>query len=52
MKDMKRTIYSLYAMCMACTLSVCSCTALDEAPDNRTEITSSPDKIKQLLTSG
>ena len=29
-----------------------SCTALDEAPDNRTEITSSPDKIQQLLTSG
>lgn len=52
MKDMKRTIYSLYAMCMVCTLCVCSCTALDEAPDNRTEITSSPDKIKQLLTSG
>ena len=33
-------------------MTVCSCTALDEAPDNRTEITSSPEKIRQLLTSG
>ena len=52
MKDMKRNLYSLWAFCMVCTLCVSSCTALDEEPDNRTDITSSPDKIQQLLTSG
>ena len=52
MKDMIRNIYSLFVLCLFSIMTVCSCTALDEAPDNRTEITSSPEKIRQLLTSG
>lgn len=49
---MNRYIYSLYVLCLLAIGSIYSCTALDEAPDNRTEITTSPDKIQQLLTSG
>ena len=47
---MKRNIYSLFALCLLCIVAVCSCTALDEAPDNRTEI-DNPDKVAKLLTS-
>ena len=50
MKDMKRNIYSLFALCLLCIVTVCSCTALDEAPDNRTEI-DNPEKVAKLLTS-
>lgn len=50
MKDMNRNIYSLFVMCLLSIMTVCSCTALDEAPDNRTEIDSA-DKIAKLLTS-
>lgn len=50
MKEMNKNIYSLFAAGLLCILAICSCTALDEAPDNRTEI-DSPDKIGKLLTS-
>lgn len=49
---MNRNIYSLLVLCLLGIGSVCSCTALDEAPDNRTDITTSTDKVQQLLTSG
>ena len=52
MKEMNKNIYSPLFIGLLTILCICSCTALDDAPDNRTEITSSPDKIKQLLTSG
>ncbi len=39
------------ALCLAGAFSLVSCTALDDAPDNRTEI-GSADKIQKLLTSG
>lgn len=42
---------SLCALSLFCVLSFVSCDALDEAPDNRTEI-DSPEKIRKLLTSG
>lgn len=48
---MNRNIYSLYAICLLCIMCVCSCTALDEAPDNRTEIDNA-EKVRKLLTSG
>ena len=51
MKNMNRNIYSLLAICVLCTLTICSCKDLDEAPDNRTEI-DTVDKVQQLLTSG
>ena len=47
---MKRNIYSLFFICLLCIMSICSCTALDEAPDNRTEIDAA-DKVSKLLTS-
>ena len=51
MKDMNRNIYSLFVICALSIMSVCSCTALDEAPDNRTDI-DSPEKVRKFLTSG
>ena len=39
------------SLCVLCACCICSCTALDEAPDNRTEIDTT-DKIQKLLTSG
>lgn len=51
MKDMNRNIYSLFALCLLCIMTVSSCKDLDEAPDNRTEI-DTVDKVQQLLTSG
>lgn len=42
---------NLYVLCLLCALVVSSCDALDEAPDNRTEI-DSPEKVRKLLTSG
>lgn len=50
MKKMNRNIYSLFTVCLLCIVSLCSCTALDEAPDNRTEI-DNVDKVSKLLTS-
>jgi hypothetical protein len=50
MKNMNRNIYSLLAICILCTATICSCNDLDEAPDNRTEI-DNPDKVAKLLTS-
>lgn len=51
MKDMKRTLYSFIAISAFCAVSLCSCTALDDEPDNRTQI-DNPEKIAKLLTSG
>ena len=51
MKSMNRNIYSLIILCLLGVISICSCTALDEAPDNRTEI-DNPEKVSKLLTSG
>lgn len=51
MKEIKRNIYSLFAISLLCTMGLSSCTALDEAPDNRTEIDSA-DKVRKFLTSG
>lgn len=51
MKDMNRNIYSLLAISLFSIIVVCSCTALDEVPDNRTEI-DTVDKVRKLLTSG
>ena len=51
MMDMKKNIYSLFVVSLFSIVCLCSCTALDEAPDNRTEI-DTVDKIQQLLTSG
>ena len=48
---MNKKIYSLFAICALCIAGVTSCTELDEAPDNRTEI-DTVDKIQKLLTSG
>ena len=50
MKDMNRNIYSLLAISLFSIVAMCSCTALDEAPDNRTEIDTA-DKVSKLLTS-
>ena len=53
MKAMNTTIKDLCALVLLCAFCVpflSSCDALDEAPDNRTEITT-PDKVRQLLTS-
>ena len=47
---MNRNIYSLFAISLLCIMSICSCTALDEAPDNRTEI-DNVEKVSKLLTS-
>lgn len=44
-------IGSWSSLCLLSIFCICSCTALDEAPDNRTEI-DTVDKIQQLLTSG
>ena len=51
MKEIKRNIYSLFAISLLCTMGLSSCTALDEAPDNRTEIDYA-DKVRKFLTSG
>ena len=48
---MNRNIYSLFVICLHGIISVCSCTALDEAPDNRTDLDSA-EKIRKFLTSG
>ena len=40
----------LTLLCTLCLPFLSSCDALDEAPDNRTEITS-PDRVQSLLTS-
>lgn len=50
MKDMNRNIYSLLAISLFSIVAMCSCTALDEAPDNRTDIDTA-DKVSKLLTS-
>lgn len=47
---MNRNINSLFVICLFSIMGLCSCTALDEAPDNRTEI-DSVDKVRKLLTS-
>ena len=41
---------SLCGLCLLCALCVVSCSALDEAPDNRTEI-DNPERVQSLLTS-
>ena len=51
MKDMNRNIYSFIVICVLGIMSICSCTALDDAPDNRTEIDSA-EKVRKFLTSG
>ena len=48
--DTKR-ILGLSALCLIGAFSFVSCSDLDDAPDNRTEI-DSVDKIQKLLTSG
>ena len=43
-------LMSLCGLCLLCALCVVSCSALDEAPDNRTEI-DNPERVQSLLTS-
>lgn len=50
MKNMNN-INGLFIICLLYIVCICSCTALDEAPDNRTEIDTT-EKIQLLLTSG
>ena len=47
---MNRYISKINLLSLFFALALTSCDALDEAPDNRTEITS-PEKVELLLTS-